>query len=91
MNIHIGNLSAQVTDNDLRTLFAAFGTVETTEVITNQRTGEPLGYGFVIMPVEAEALDAIATLNGKPWGGKILAVTKANRKDGKRKSRFPRK
>ena len=79
MNIHVGNLPLHVKEQDLKTFFEVFGTVEAVQVIINTRTGEPKGYGFVVMPSDEEAEATIATLNGKDWQGKTLVLTKANR------------
>jgi RNA recognition motif-containing protein len=86
MNIHVGNLPLELTDRELRAAFEACGTVESVEIITNRRTGEPLGYGFVVMASEEEGMKAIATLNGTTLQGKEIAVTKANRPQGRRRS-----
>ena len=88
MNIHIGNLPLDATEQDLRTLFEAFGTIESIEIITNLRTHEPLGYGFVMMRSDEHGLRAIETLNGTTLNGKAIAVTRANRPGGPRKSSF---
>ena len=87
MNIHVGNLPPAVTDQDLKTFFEVFGKVESAQVITNVRTGEPQGYGFVIMASDEEAMETIATLNGKEWMGKTLVLSKAHRAPGKRSSK----
>jgi RNA recognition motif-containing protein len=89
MNIHIGNLPLEIRDNDLQVFFQAFGKVESVEVITNRRTGEPLGYAFVVMPSEEEGTSAIETLNGKEWLGKTLVVTRANRQQPRFKRKAP--
>jgi cold-inducible RNA-binding protein len=85
MNIYVKNLPPAVRTPDLQAFFAPFGSVKSAEVITNMKTGEPLGYGFVMMSTEQEADAAIAQLNGKVWMGKTLIVEKANRVAGKRK------
>lgn len=64
MNIHVGNLLLDLTKQELRTLFESCGKVEGIEIITNLRTHEPLGYGFVVMQTEEEGTRAITTLNG---------------------------
>ena len=87
MNIHVGNLPLHMTDRDLRALFEPCGTVREAEVIINVRTGEPLGYGFVMMESEDDGMKAIATLHGRDIKGKVLAVTIANRKSGRKKFR----
>ena len=86
MNIHVGNLPLDCTEGELRALFEACGPVESVEIITNIRTHEPLGYGFVVMGSDEAGATAVATLNGKPLKGKLITVTKANRPAGKRKS-----
>lgn len=86
MNIHVGNLAPEVTDRELQDLFASCGKVETVEIITNRRTGEPLGYAFVVMATDEEGMKAITTLNGATLQGKVIAVTKANRPQGRRRT-----
>jgi RNA recognition motif-containing protein len=77
MNIFIGNLSRQVTDADLRQAFEAHGQVASANVIKDKFTGESRGFGFVEMPVQAEAQAAIAALNGKDLKGRALNVAEA--------------
>jgi len=77
MNIYVGNLSRDVTDDDLRQAFGAFGTVESAKVITDKFSGESREFGFVEMPTEAEARAAIEGLNGKDLKGKSLNVNEA--------------
>ena len=91
MNIHVGNLPGGITEAELEFLFAPFGRVSGVDVIANMRTGEQMGYAFVIMPTDEEALRAIETLNGKDLKGKALAVSKANRPSGQRTSSLKRK
>ncbi len=86
MNIHVGNLPPDCTEQELRTLFESCGKVESIEIITNLRTHEPMGYGFVVMENEESGTQAIATLNGKPLKGKAITVAKANRPQGRRKT-----
>ena len=77
MNIFVGNLSRDVTEDDLRAEFAAFGKVDTVSVIKDKFTGEARGFGFVEMPNKAEAQAAIAGLNGKQLKGQALNVNEA--------------
>jgi len=88
MNIHVGNLPADLTEQELKAAFESCGTVESAEIITNLRTHEPLGYGFVIMQTEEQGLCAIEKLNGTSLKGKTIAVSRANRPGGRRKSHF---
>ena len=92
MNIHVGNLPLDCTEQELQALFEACGKIESLEIITNLRTHEPLGYGFVVMQTDEEGASAIAKLNGAPLKGKLITVTKANRQGGRRKgfSKKPR-
>ena len=77
MNIYVGNLSFNATENDIRDAFAAFGAVEKAAVITDKGTGQSRGFGFVEMPNKEEALKAIAALNGKDLKGRALKVNEA--------------
>ena len=64
MNIYVGNLSFEVTDDDLRQLFSAYGEVESASVVKDRFSGESRGFGFVEMPAKKDADAAIAALNG---------------------------
>ena len=77
MNIYVGNLSFQVTEEDLRAAFQAFGTVEKAAIITDKMTGQPRGFGFVEMPNKDEAVKAISGLNGRDLKGRNLKVNEA--------------
>ena len=74
MNIYVGNLPYSVRDDELRTAFERFGTVTSAEVIFDKRTRRSRGYGFVDMANDAEALKAIAALNGSEFQGRELRV-----------------
>jgi len=77
MNIYVGNLSREVTEEDLRQAFAAFGQVATVTIIKDKFSGESRGFGFVEMPARAEAESAISGLNGKELKGRNLNVNEA--------------
>jgi RNA recognition motif-containing protein len=77
MNIYVGNLSREVTEDDLRQAFTAFGQVASVAVIKDKFTSESRGFGFVEMPAKAEAEAAIAGLNGKDLKGRALNVNQA--------------
>ncbi len=84
MNIYVGHLSRDVTEEDLQQAFEAFGQVASVKVITNRFTGQPRGFGLVEMPSEAEAQSAIDGLNGKELKGQTLTVNEAHpRPDGR--------
>ncbi len=80
MNIYVGNLSAEVTDEDLRAAFEACGQVETANVIKDKFSGESRGFGFVEMPGKDEAQKAIEEMNGKDLQGRTLTVNEARPK-----------
>ena len=75
MKIYVGNLSYDVTGEELRGEFVAFGKVESVSLITDKYDGRPRGFGFVEMPSLAEAQQAIVSLNGKNLKGRTLAVS----------------
>jgi len=77
MNIYVGNLSRDATEDDLRQAFEGFGQVESVNVIKDRFTGESRGFGFVDMPSKAEAQSAISGLNGKDLQGRRISVNEA--------------
>ena len=77
MNIYVGNLSRDVTDEDLRQAFEDFGQVESINIIKDKFTGESRGFGFVEMPSKDEAQAAITGLNGKDLKGRALNINEA--------------
>lgn len=88
MNIYIGNLSTATTEETLKTLFVEFGKVETVKVIKDNFTGKPKGFGFVEMPSNSEADQAIKALNGKRIDGNNIKVNPAD-PGGKRQPKRP--
>ncbi len=77
MNIFVGNLSRDVSDEDLRKAFEAFGEVASATVIKDKFSGEPRGFGFVEMPAKAAAQSAITGMNGKELKGRAVNVNEA--------------
>jgi len=77
MNTYVGNLSREVTVEDLRHAFEGFGHVIDAKVITDKETGISRGFGFVEVPNSAEAAAAISSLNGKELKGQRIIVNKA--------------
>ncbi len=77
MNIYVGNLSYEVTEEDLKEAFEVFGEVETVKVIKDNYGGRSKGFGFVEMPAKAEAQSAIEGLNDKDLKGRMLKVNEA--------------
>lgn len=85
MNIYVGNLSYEVTEDALREAFEEFGTVESATIIKDKFSGKSRGFGFVEMSSKSEAQSAIDGLNGKELKGKALNVNEARpRPEGRR-------
>ncbi len=77
MNIYVGNLSYGMTESELRDAFAAYGEVDSVKILSDRETGRSRGFGFVEMPNQREAEEAIAQLNGKELGGRSLRINEA--------------
>ena len=77
MNIYVGNLSYDVTEEELRQEFLAFGEVESVNIITDKYSGRPKGFGFVEMASVSEGQAAITALNGKTLRERTLNVNAA--------------
>jgi RNA recognition motif-containing protein len=77
MSIYVGNLSFQVTQEDLKQAFAEYGTVNRVQLPTDRETGRVRGFAFVEMASEAEEAAAIEALDGAEWMGRDLKVNKA--------------
>ena len=86
MNMYIGNLAYDVTENDLKNAFSEFGEVSSAKIITDKVSGQSKGFGFVEMPDNSEADQAIKALNGKVLNGRSIKVNQAEQR-GKRQRR----
>ena len=82
MNIYVGNCSFDVTEQQLRDVFSAYGEVNTVSVITDRDTGRPRGFAFVEMSDNAAAQAAIRGVNGTQLGGRSLSVNEAKPRTG---------
>jgi len=80
-NIFVGNLSFGATEDSVRSMFEAYGTVDRVSVVTDRETGRARGFGFVEMSVDAEAERAIAALNGRELDGRALNINEARPKE----------
>jgi RNA recognition motif-containing protein len=80
MNIYVGNLSPETTEDDLRQAFEAFGQVASIKLLRDRVTGKSNKVGFVGMPDAEEAQTAISTLNGKNLQGSAVRVEEGKRK-----------
>ena len=75
--LYVGNLSFNTTTQDLETMFAESGTVESTNIIEDRETGRSRGFGFVEMSTKEEGAAAIQQFNGQDMGGRALNVNEA--------------
>ncbi|MFA3783797.1 RNA recognition motif domain-containing protein [Melioribacteraceae bacterium 4301-Me] len=85
MNIYIGNLSPQVTDQELKDLFNEYGLTQNVKIIRDIFTGDSKGFGFVEMNDKSAALKAIEALNAKELKGKKIVVNEARPKNDKKR------
>jgi RNA recognition motif-containing protein len=83
MSVYVGNLSYDVTQDDLTSVFAEYGTVKRVQIPTDRETGRPRGFGFVEMGSDAEEDAAIDALDGAEWMGRSLKVNKAKPREDK--------
>ena len=84
MNIYAGNLSHDVTEEDLQQAFEAFGKVESVTIIKDKFTGESRGFGFVEMPAKAEAQAAIDGLKDTELKGRAVNVNEARPREDRK-------
>ena len=82
-NIHVGNLDFNVSEDELRQAFAAYGQVDTVTILKDRDTGQPRGFGFVEMANDEEAEKAINGINGTQLGSRVLNVNEARPKVNK--------
>jgi len=88
MRIYVGNLSYEVTEDDLRAEFAAFGKVNSVSIITDKYSGRSKGFAFIDMPAVAEGQQAITELNGKTLKDRALSVSAARERTEDRGSSY---
>lgn len=79
-NIFVGNLSYQTTQEDLYAAFAAYGSVERVNIVTDRESGQPRGFAFVEMTERNDAENAISRLNGAELNGRAMNVNEARPK-----------
>ncbi|OFW58560.1 MAG: RNA-binding protein [Actinobacteria bacterium RBG_19FT_COMBO_54_7] len=84
MNIYVGNLSYETTDETLRSIFEPYGEVNAVNVIIDRNTGRSRGFGFVEMQKDEEAKAAISELDNKEFEGRQLRVNEARPKPERR-------
>lgn len=86
MNIYVGNLAPQVSDQELENLFKEFGSIKSVKIIRDMFSGESKGFGFVEMKEKSAGEAAIKELNAKELGGKKIVVNEARPKTDSRRS-----
>ena len=87
MRIYVGNLSYDITEEELRQEFEAFGQVESVNIVTDRYSGRAKGFGFVEMPTTSEAQAAITGLNAKILRERAIVVNEARPRSDSRDSR----
>ncbi len=88
MNIYVGNLSFEVTENELRQEFTAFGQVTSVNIIKDKYSGRSRGFAFVEMPTVSEGQAAVAGLKGKTLNDRTLDVSEARPRTDNRSGGF---
>ena len=83
MKLYVGNLSFDTSSNELQTLFAQTGTVESVSLIEDRETGRSRGFGFIEMSTKEEGAAAIEKLNGQELGGRFLKVNEAKQRENR--------
>ena len=81
MNLYVGNLSYDMSEENLRSEFAEYGEVQSAKIITDRDTGRSRGFGFVEMNSDDEGKKAMEELNGKDFEGRELVVNEARPRD----------
>ena len=83
MKLYVGNLAFETSSNDLQTMFAQAGTVESVSLIEDRETGRSRGFGFVEMSTKEEGEAAVAQFNGKDVDGRTLKVNEAKPRENR--------
>jgi len=90
MNIYVGNLSYKLTESELRSAFEAYGEVASAKIITDKFSGDSKGFGFVEMPDQAQAEEALKQMDGADLGGRNIRVNEARPRTDDRPKKFDR-
>ena len=81
-SLYVGNLPFTASEEELRSLFSDYGTVESVRLVMDRETGRPRGFGFVEM-ADSDAARAIQELNGTDFGGRTLRINEAQKRPQK--------
>ncbi|MEO0540046.1 MAG: RNA-binding protein [Cyanobacteria bacterium P01_A01_bin.105] len=87
MSIYVGNLSYNASQEDIKEVFAEYGTVERVAIPTDRETGRPRGFAFVELAEDAQEDAAIEALDGAEWMGRELRVNKARPRENNNNNR----
>lgn len=90
MNIYVGNLSYNLTEQELRDIFSEYGEVSSVNIITDKYTGQSKGFGFIEMPNQSEAEEAISAINETSVGGRNIKVNEARPREERPRGDRPR-
>lgn len=88
MNIYVGNLSYEITDDEVKDLFSPHGEIASVSIIKDKHSGQSKGFGFIEMPNQAEAEEAIKALNESELKGRNIKVNQAKPKEERPKHRY---
>ena len=88
MNIYVGNMAYEATENDLKSAFEAFGSIQSATIIKDKYTGNSKGFGFVEMSSNKEAQAAIDGLNDSQMNGRKITVNEARPRLENRRSNY---
>ena len=83
MNIYVANINFKASEAELKDLFAKYGTVNSVKILTDRETGKSRGFGFVEMPTDTEAIEAVKELNGSDFKDRKLVVNEARPQEEK--------
>ena len=87
MNIYVGNLSYEITDDEVKDLFSPHGEISSVSIIKDKHSGQSKGFGFIEMPNQAEAEEAIKALNESELKGRNIKVNQARPREERPKRR----
>ncbi|MCH9628177.1 MAG: hypothetical protein S4CHLAM2_18320 [Chlamydiales bacterium] len=91
MKLYVGNLPFSVDEQELKNLFAEYGSVTSVQLISDRDTGRSKGFGFVEMSDDAEAQSAIDEMNGKDFGGRPVIVNEARPRESRDNRSFDKR
>ena len=91
MNIYVGNMPYSMTDEEVKELFGAHGTVDAVRIVMDRDSGRPKGFAFVEMNNAAEAKAAIEAINGSEVGGRSLVVNEARPREDRPRNNVNRR